>query len=328
MTLLSIGILGLGGMGRTHARHYANVADCALTHGFDLDTARAAAFSADFPITLTDSAEALMDAVDAIDVCTPTPTHHPLLMEALKRGKPILCEKPMCRTALECEVIVEEVARRGVTFMPAQVLRYFPEFERAHKLVRDGAVGTPAAIRTRRGGAFPKHAGAWFGDFEQSGGVLLDLLVHDFDWLRWTFGEVERVYAKGLLFADMPHKDYALVTLRFASGALGHVEGSWADPGGFRATFEVCGDKGMIEYDSRKVYPVLVSREGEPQAKESPMLPGDDPYRRELAHFVERAAARKPTDITAEDGWKAVIIAESAVRSLRTGKPVRVGVTR
>jgi len=326
--MLSVGIIGLGNMGRTHARHYRNVADCQVTHVYDSDPAKVTEFVGLYGGQPTGSAAELMDAVNAVDICTPTPSHHALIMEALERNLPVLCEKPMCATPEQCHEIALEVERRGTVFMPAHVVRFFPEFARAHKYVAEGGIGIPAAVRTRRGGAFPKWSAGWFGDFEQSGGVIGDLIIHDFDWLRWTFGEVDRVFARGLLYRGIPEMDYALVTLKFASGAVGHVEGSWADPGGFRTTFEASGDAGMVEHDSRRVHPLLVSRAGATTERESPFLSDDDPYRLELEHFVNCVQQGKQTDITARDGLEAVRISHAAMESLKTGEPVSLGAGR
>jgi predicted dehydrogenase len=323
--MLRIGLIGLGGMGRTHARHYKNVPDCRLVAAHDIDAERTTSFCKEFELAPKSSIEALIASVDAVDICTPTPTHCVIALESLRAGKPTICEKPMCRTVEQCKRLVDEVAARDLIFMPAHVVRFFPEFATAHRLVRHGTVGRPAAIRTRRGGAFPNSPGNWFADFAQSGGVLLDLIIHDFDWIRWTFGEVERVYAKGLIDSGIPGMDYALVTLKMTSGAVAHVEGTWADPGGFRVTLEVAGDGGFFEFDSLKVGSLVTTKADGGRQRESPLLPTDDPYRLELAHFVDRVHSGRQTDITATDGMKAVAISEAAIESVRTGKPVTLG---
>jgi predicted dehydrogenase len=108
----------------------------------------------------------------------------------------------MCRSVAEARELALLVKDLGVPFMPAQVVRFFPEFRKAHDLVVSGVIGRPAAIRTRRCGRHPQGAGGWFANRELSGGVLLDLAIHDFDWIRWTFGEVERVFSQTLPFSD------------------------------------------------------------------------------------------------------------------------------
>jgi UDP-N-acetylglucosamine 3-dehydrogenase len=191
-------------------------------------------------------------------------------------------------------------------------------------------VGTPAAVRTRRGGPMPRGWNDWYGDFDLSGGCNLDLIIHDFDWLRWTFGEVERVYAKGLTDSRLPAFDYSLVTLRFVSGLIGHVEGTWADPGGFKVALEIAGDAGLLEYNFNQPTGLpfraalaegAASRSAVP-LPESPVAV--NPYQVELQHFVDCIENGVAPSITPEDGTAAVRIALAATESARTGRPVEL----
>lgn len=328
--MLNIGIVGLGNMGRVHARHYRNIPEANLAAVYDVKNERLQPFASEYGGEPAASFEELLRRCDAVDICTPTPTHRQLALQALDAGKHVICEKPMCLTVEECREVAAAAERARRVFMPAHVLRFFPEFALAHRLVKDGEVGTPAAIRTHRGGSFPKWSSGWFGDYSQSGGVLLDLVIHDFDWLRWTFGEVERVFAKALVHRNIPQCDYALTTLKFRSGAVAHVEGTWADPGGFRVWFEIAGDGGFVEYDSRDNPTFSIAKRSTddtpvvPQ-RESPLMPHDDPYRQELAHFVECVTTGRQPDINAEDGLRAVAISRAALESARTGEPVGLG---
>lgn len=327
--MLRVGIVGAGTMGRTHASAYTKLPNTQLVGFYDADRAFAGRVAPQFGAKVFESYDALLQQVDMVDICTPTPTHLELVLRAASAGKHILCEKPLGRTLEQCKQMIEAVNRAGVTLMPAQVLRFFPEFKQARDLVLSGAVGKPAAIRTRRGGPYPRAANDWYADFEQSGGPILDMVIHDFDWLRWTFGEVERVFAKALTFKKLDHIDYALITLRLKSGAIAHVEANWADPGGFKVDFEIAGDAGMIAFDSRFAMPLTVARQdaggggGGVAVPESPLA--EDPYTLEIQHFVDSVLAGQQPAITAEDGMKAVEIALAAIESARTGKVVRLG---
>ena len=137
---------------------------------------------------------------DIIDICTPTPLHRDYVERAAAAGKAIFVEKPLARTLADCDAMVAAVNRAGVPAMPGHVVRFFPEYAAAKRLVDAGGVGKPAAIRTARLAGFPGQEGRpnWYADPQQSGGLVLDLILHDFDWLRWTFGPITRVYAKGL----------------------------------------------------------------------------------------------------------------------------------
>jgi predicted dehydrogenase len=272
---------------------------------------------------------------DVVDVCCPTPWHADYICRAAERAadvgiKGLSTEKPMARTVADCDRMIAACHAANLPLFVAHVVRFFPEFALARQQVERGAVGQPAAIRTRRGGGMPRAWNDWYGDFSKSGGLVLDLIIHDFDWLRWTFGEVERVYARGLADTHLPGFDYALVTLRFASGAIGHVEGTWNDPGGFKVTLEIAGDAGLLEFNTNQPTGVpfrsaLTGGDG-PRAgvavPESPVA--INPYQAELAHYLDCLERGVTPSILPEDGREAVRIAEAALESIRTGLPVTI----
>ena len=320
-----VALIGAGTIGSVHARHWRQVPGAEIVGVLDPDAeaARAAgpAFS-DWNTLLSQTKP------DIIDICTPTPLHRDYVERAAAAGKAIFVEKPMARTLADCDAMIAAVEKASVPAMSGHVLRFFSEYAAAKRLVDAGGVGTPAAIRTARMGGLPAWS-RWYADPAQSGGVALDLILHDFDWLRWTFGPVSRVYAKGLYGREefTGRLDYALVTLRFASGAVGHVTGSWAHPGGFRTTLEIAGDGGLIEYDSARSAPLSASLRtsaggGSVAVPESPMAPQEDPYYLELAAFVSALEKNKPPPVTLYDGREATQIGLAALESIETGKVV------
>ncbi len=335
--MVKVALVGAGGMGSMHAGCYAAIANAQLTGVYDTrpDTAAALAgkhgcraFS-DFDAMLSES------GADIVDVCCPTPWHAEYVCRAAASAgavglRGIAVEKPMARTVAECEQMTVACEAAAIPLFIAHVVRFFPEFAQAKRQVEAGAVGAPAAIRTRRGGAMPRGWNDWFADFSMSGGVILDLMVHDFDWMRWTFGDVQRVYAKGLLDSRLPAFDYALVTLRFASGAIGHVEGTWADPSGFKVAIEIAGDKGLLEYNFNQptatpFQAALTSAEGPKAGVALPESPvAVSPYQSELQHFVDCIEQGVRPSIAPADGAAAVRIACAAEESIRTGRTVAI----
>ena len=320
-----VALIGAGTIGSVHARHWSQVPGAEIVGVLDPDAeaARAAgpAFS-DWDTLLSQTKP------DIIDVCTPPPLHGYFVERAAAAGKAIFVEKPMARTLADCDAMIAAVEKAGVPAMSGHVLRFFPEYAAAKRLVDARGVGAPAAIRTARMGGLPAWS-RWYADPAQSGGVALDLILHDFDWLRWTFGPVSRVYAKGLYGKEefFGRLDYALVTLRFASGAVGHVTGSWAHPGGFRTTLEIAGDGGLIEHDSARSAPLTASLRtsagsGSVTIPESPMAPLEDPYYLELAAFVSALEKNEPPPVTLYDGREATRIGLAALESIETGKVV------
>lgn len=325
LDMFRIAMIGCGGMGGTHARCYGNIPGAEVAAVMDSDSEAASRLAASIGARPFTDADAMLSAVkpDIVDVCVPTPWHAEYVcLAAAHRPRGIVVEKPMGRTIADCERMIAACAEAGVPLFPAQVLRFFPEFAAARSQVLAGAVGEVACVRTRRGGPFPRAWRNWYGKYAWSGGIALDLIIHDFDWLRWTFGEVERVYARGLSAGQSAtnpelevEKDYALVTLRFVSGVIGHVEGTWADPGGFKVSFEVAGNEGLLEYSFNQPAspPYIAALEQADSGRAAVPVPESptavNPYQRELEHFLDCLAKGVAPSVTPEDGMEAVRIA-------------------
>lgn len=316
---MKVGLLGAGGMGNVHCRHYFSMPGVEVVF-FDPDEQRTTHLASRFPAHPLASAEAVVEAADVVDICLPSDLHVEFGLKSIAARKPTFMEKPLARTVEEGAAIVEAAEKSGVPVGMAHVVRYFPEFREGHRLVASGKVGTPAAARTRRGGPPPKKgAGNWFMDHRRSGGVLMDLAVHDFDWLRWTLGEVKYLYSRSLAAKKMKGPDYALTTLTFENGAVAQVEATWMDPSGFRTTFEVCGSEGMIEFDSRNAISLRTS-DAKGTKLESPLDSINDPYYNELKDFLDAVKNGRKPPVTARDGLAAVAIAQAAIQSAREGE--------
>ena len=319
---MRVGLLGAGGIGRVHARQYARMDGVELlVH--DQDAERASALAESSGGTPVGSLDELVAKADAIDVCLPTPLHREAALRAIAGGRALLVEKPIARTLEEATAIVEAAERAGVPLMVGQVVRFFADFRRGYDLVKGGAVGTPAAARTRRGGRAPVGAGGWYGDVEQSGGVLLDLAIHDFDWLRWTLGEVSHLYSRSVGLQDGHGPDYALTTLTFDCGAVAHVEATWMDPTGFRTTFEVAGSGGLISHDSRDNAFLRTATTDGKVATDGGLVPEDDPYYRELDGFVSALKNGTEVPVSGREGLAALAISLAAIESAKSGRVVR-----
>lgn len=317
---MRIGIIGTGNMGSTHARKYAQMPGVEL--GFrDKNEERNNTLASELGAKTFGCSTELIDWADAVSVCLPTDFHAEYGHRVIAGKKALFLEKPITGNLADGVALVEAAEEAGVPLMVGQVVRYFPEYESAKRQVDSGKVGTPAAARARRGGKAPSGSGLWYMDHARSGGVLLDLAIHDFDWLRWTLGEVKHLYSRSVGIQTGSGPDYALTTLTFDSGAVAHVESTWMDPSGFRTAFEVAGSEGLIEFDSRKSTGVRTITDGLTR-NEMPLVPTDDPYYRQLSAFVESVRSGNPVPVTGRDGLSALAIALAAIESARTGNVV------
>ena len=323
-----VAVIGTGTMGRVHAEAYVRMPNAELVAVCDTSHDAAEQLAAEHSVAAFTSMKSLLAGVeiDVVDICTPTHTHLEYIKAAAAAGKNICCEKPLARTtgqALEAVRVCEEA---GIVLFVAQVLRWFPEFRKLHDMIEAGAVGKPVVVRTSRCSAYPRGTDDWFADMKRSGGVALDMIIHDYDWLRWCFGKVRRVYARGLYEANIPLTDYALVTLRFEGGVIAHVEGNWARPGGFIAAVEVAGTEGLLSFSNTESVPLTIELKAKGEATAGVTVPESptnvNPHYLELEHFIDCLEEGRKPDVGPEDGLEAVRIGEAALRSISTCRPV------
>lgn len=318
-----IGIVGAGGIAKAHIGNYKLLDNCKVVAVCDVRTDAARAMAELAEARSFASLEEMISSceLDAIDLCTPTFTHTELVKTAAKAGKHIFVEKPMARTVAEAQEAADAAKQFGVRLYVGQVLRWFPQYIRARETLLSGTIGDPVIARSSR---CVKHPAGWFSDHSLSGGVVLDLIIHDFDWFRWCFGEVERVYAQGLYEKGLDNIDYALVTLKFKSGVIGHIEGSWARPGASVINLEIAGTQGLFNYDNTQSGTVsYIYKDENDNVKSGLEAPVKHfPMLGEIRDFVDGIENGCDFIINPEDGIEAVRIAECALESIKSGKPV------
>ncbi|MEV5976402.1 Gfo/Idh/MocA family oxidoreductase [Streptomyces sp. NPDC052114] len=333
MPPLHIGLLGAGGIARAHLPGWLALGARVSVYTVDGSAAKLAAEHAGrgHDVRVAEDLDALLTAVTAVDICTPTPTHKDLALAAVAVGRHIVCEKPLALTARDAEEIVAAADAAGVRLHPAHVVRYFPAYAALREAVVRGDLGEPAVLRFTRGGARPQWA-PWFGDPAQSGGVIMDLMVHDIDIARWLAGDVVRVHARtrGVELATGAPGEVVTATavLTHASGAVSRISGLWGLPDQmFRTTFRVAGADGLLHHDSAAVPGFRITAQGVRPANEGiPSSPlHESPYLTELREFAASWQDGGPEPrVTARDGVEAVRIAEAAVESSRTGRVVEI----
>ncbi len=322
-------------MGGVHAARWTRLTELGLpvelTACYSLDETTALPLAQRYELTQLSSLEALIATSDVIDVCSPTHLHHDQVIAAARAGKNIVCEKPLARTVQDAAEMVSVCEETGVKLLVGHVVRFFPEYAAAKGIVERGEIGDPAVIRLTRCSFKPQadKPESWFHNYALSGGMMLDLMIHDFDYARWIGGDVTRVFARHTGGRDNSG-DYALVTLRHANGALSHVEGGWAYPKPmFRTALEIAGSHGLIEHPASRPNPVNVflhqkaaGDSPEIAVPGSPLLPEDDPYMVQIRHFYDVLTTEATPRVTARDGLEAVRIALAAIESAETGRPV------
>src|SRR5690606_13888639 len=138
-------------------------------------------------------------------------------------GKHVFCEKPIARTVDDAEAMTAACATAGVILQVGHVVRFYPEYERIKQVIDAGTIGQVAMVRTQRRIAPIMERSPWCADLEKNGGLIIDLMIHDIDTLRWYFGEAERVYAHGLSYTEWQQtRDVAMASIRFRNGTIAH----------------------------------------------------------------------------------------------------------
>ncbi|OGF44345.1 MAG: hypothetical protein A2231_06870, partial [Candidatus Firestonebacteria bacterium RIFOXYA2_FULL_40_8] len=292
-----VGIIGFGKMGRKHFESFKRVSGVGVFGVYDADPNKAR----EAGIKTYQDYNQLIKECDIICIATPTDTHKEFMLKAIAGKKPVFVEKPLCRTIAEADEIMKAVKKYKTKVMVGHVVRYFNQYAALKKSIDDGCVGKPAVVRITRCSKFPKASNNWFNSREKSGGVILDLMIHDIDFLIWCFGDVERVYAKDISWGKIPNMDYALAVMRFKSGVIAHLEASWAHAGGFRARVEVAGTAGLVNYDTRHPASLKVEHSNGEIMRENPV--DENANQMEIREFVEYILKNKNPRIMLQDAY-------------------------
>lgn len=327
--MIKVGLIGAGTMGRVHGSALRRLQNAQLKAVCDLRLEKAQQVAGPEVQAVTDYQAILDDPeIDVVDVCLPTHLHKEVVAAAARAGKHVFCEKPIALNLKDAQEMIDACKKAGVKLGIGHVVRFFPDYYRVKDVLASGRIGEPKAVRTFHGGSFPSWSDDnWYADYSKSGGPIVDLIIHDFDFLLWLFGPVSRVFAKSV--KGQKNLDHALVTLRFASGLIAHVEGTWAQPKGtpFSSSYEIAGTKGLYEYSKdRSVAVLLRTAQGDNQAQFYPESPlALEPYTAQLKAFFDAVAADEEVPVSAEDAVRALEVALAAYRSAQSGEVVWLG---
>jgi myo-inositol 2-dehydrogenase/D-chiro-inositol 1-dehydrogenase len=329
---LRFGVLGVGRIGKIHAENLVNRiegTEVAALSDVLPDQLAAASARLGVPRTYPDYRQVLQLAgVDAVVICTPTDTHYQLILDAAAAGKHIFCEKPVDLSIEKIERINEAVQKCGVQLMVGFNRRFDPNFLKVRELVKSGKVGVPHVLRitSRDPAPPPEHY------IRASGGLFLDMTIHDFDMARYLMGEVREVYARATVLVDPVFEkagdwDTAIVTLAFHSGAIGAIDNSRQAVYGYDQRVEVFGSEGMVTVKNNTPdNHVCLDRTGVHSA-----LPLNffmdrytESYFGEMRAFVDALRSSQPVPVTGRDGLAAVVIGLAAAKSVRENRPVKL----
>lgn len=323
---MKIAVIGIGKLGQRHLNVWSQQENVEVVGIVARDQSKLQEVAGRYGLTAFTSLKDLLAEtdVDVVDICTPTDTHVEFVKLAAEAKKHIICEKPLALTSAEAEEMIHICEQNNVQLLVGHTLRFFPEYENAKNQIENGAIGRPGVIRMSRGVPYPTKEREWYTEERRSGGLFLDLGIHEFEWIQSTFGDVQRVMAKHVKHTEQSGKsiEYGLVTLRMVDGTIVQVELSWAETK-FRSSFEITGNKGMITYNYDDSNPVILDlHEEESQVTLPKSMLGRDPYVRQMEHFIQCLTGKTDPVVTADDALQAIRIAEAVKKSAEEGQPV------
>jgi len=330
---LRVGLIGLGRLGRVYARDLASrIAETRLAAVADPIGTLAAEVAAEFdvpkhyadPLALVDDA-----SVDALVIVSPTHTHREIVVEAAARRKPTFCEKPPALALDEVAAMQAAVDRAGMFFQMGFMRRFDAGYASAKKQVEAGRIGTPLVFKSTSRDPF--RPSLEYANPKSSGGMLIDMGIHDFDLARWFMGDVKTVSAIGATIAypelaTVGDIDNAVVSLTFASGRLGAVDLSRSGIYGYDISTEILGSEGTLKIGYLRETPVMLLTKNSVAHDTVPyfMERFRDAYTLQLQNFAQNVLQGRSAPITIEDGLEALRVGVAATRAQQGGSPVAV----
>jgi myo-inositol 2-dehydrogenase/D-chiro-inositol 1-dehydrogenase len=329
--VLRMGVIGVGRIGRMHAELLARrVPGAAVTRVHDVREDSAHDVAETLGVTASGEVDELLGAgdVDAVAICSSTDTHADLIVAAAHAGKAIFCEKPVSLDLVDVDRALAAVDAAGVPFQIGFNRRFDPAHAAVAAAVAGGEVGEPQIVRISSRDPAPPPV-----DYiRQSGGIFLDMTIHDFDMARFVTGsEVVEVYARGAVqidpeIGDAGDVDTAVVLLEHANGCLTTIDNSRQAVYGYDQRVEVFGSTGMAASENPLAHSAIVRSETGSRAATLPYFYLDryiPSYVREWEAFVHAVSAGETPPVTGPDARAPLVIGMAAWRSLREGRSVR-----
>ena len=332
MTKLKVGIIGAGRIGQVHAKsitYHIPQAEIIAISDIYVEGAKKLAEELGIPNYYQDYHEILNNPeIDAVLVCSSTDTHADITVEAAKAGKHIFCEKPVDLTVDKIKAVIAAVEEAGVKLQIGFNRRYDHNFAYIKQLANEGKLGNLQTIKITSRDPEPPCI-----DYVKvSGGIFLDMTVHDFDMARFIGGEVEEVYANATVMVDPAigeagDVDTAIINLKFENGALGVIDNSRRAAYGYDQRIEVFGSLGAAVAANDTPTNVTIMNENG-VTTDKPLYFFLERYmqsfRDEMIQFVDAVLNDKPTPTTGTDGLNSILVALAAKKSVQEGRPVKI----
>jgi predicted dehydrogenase len=342
-TMVNVGIIGLGFMGKRHFECYQANRKSRVVAIADVDPKKRAgdwsaiggnigALTATVQdlsgITTYDRADDLIadPNVHLVDICLPTSQHARYTLAALKAGKHVMCEKPMALNSAQCAEVVAAARRAPGRIMFGHCIRFWPEYVVAKTLLDSGRYGAVRSATFRRLSATPTWSWQnWLMDVKQSGGAAIDLHVHDTDYILWLFGKPQKVTSVGARLVT-GGVDHIVTQYHYRQRNLQvTAEGGWMFPSAypFEMAFTIVCEKGTLDYRSSSGKSLQVFL---PDGRiVTPQVPAGDGYSRELDYFLACLDRRRPVEtVTPASSALSVRVVEREIESVKTRTAVRV----
>lgn len=248
-----IGLVGTGDIGRIHASALGKIVDVELVIAKGRNPKRAEEMAHEFHASLSENYEALLadPRIQGVTICVPNDLHAEYTIRALNAGKSVLCEKPIALTIDDADQMLQTSQRTGTTLMVGHVLRYWEEYRKARDLILAGTLGEIQVFTARRLVSLLRAVRGeegWRHQSARSGGAVIDLQIHDLDFILWTFGIPERVTSHGIRSHTGAY-DHVFTALEYPHGLIAEVESSFMLQGNpIVMDFRAIGSDGSLEF--------------------------------------------------------------------------------
>jgi myo-inositol 2-dehydrogenase/D-chiro-inositol 1-dehydrogenase len=331
--VLRIGVIGAGRIGRVHAATLAQRVRAALPvmiADVNEEAARQTALQYGIPRAVSDYRELLENKeIDAVAICTPTSTHARMAQEAALAGKHVFCEKPIALTLPEIDCVLQAVENAGIKFQVGFNRRFDANFRRIRQAIESGEIGEPSLMHIVSRDPAPPP----IGYVRTSGGMFLDMTIHDFDMARFLMGDdVEELFTLAAVRVDPAigeagDVDTAVIALKFAGGAIGTIDNSRRASYGYDQRVEVLGSRGAVETMNNFPNQAIIS-DGTSVRRDLPlnffMDRYTDSFQNEMEAFVDAVVKDRAVPVAGRDGRVPVVMALAAALSHRERRPVRL----